>query len=67
MDRSQEFNEIINKHLESGGESENSVLRNRKFSKKDDVVFAVDETKKSIYEFSKTFLSECTLTVRLLL
>lgn len=63
MDRLPEFTEIIQKFEVSEG----PILRNRK-SKQQQLEeerneLLDDETKNSIYNFSKSFLNECTLTV----
>ena len=66
MDRHEEFNEIIEKiQIEKKekelGETE-PILRNRNSSKKPEFS-EIDEANLELFNFSKTFLSECSLIV----
>lgn len=58
-DRSTEFNEIIDK-LSRNCDNETSVLRQRTIKKQE---ISENENANQVYEFSKAFLTECTMTV----
>ena len=66
MDRLEEFKEIIEKIQIEKREKEFAenelILRNRNSSKKPEIT-EIDETNLELFNFSKTFLSECSLIV----
>lgn len=63
MDRIHEFNEIIEKLTKEKETDETSILRNRKHQS--DKLESEPIKNVEVYNFSKSLLNECTLTVNI--